>query len=332
MAGLVAAWNASTLTNAALATAVDADPDIVITVDSGSAGIPMTVTLAASGTGAITKVSTTANKGPNDYNTVENWTLGAVPVADTDVRISGTVDILYGLDQSGTEIDDFIVENYSGTIGGTDGAYLQISMGDNVFSYRSSGRGYIDLGASAVTTIAPIVHATGSAPTLGYSLALKATGAAVWVFNGGHIGFGIEADDTTSECTTFNTTNTNLTIGRSVKNRSAADITTVNQTAGTLKSYSNIATLNLTDNGVARIEQGGIISTTANVFSGIIRPNGSGVYVAAVIYPDGQLVNDEDSQAKTFTNLAVHPGATVKDPQGQITFTNPWTWPAGVNI
>ncbi len=152
VAGLVAAWNASTLTNAAIATAVDADPYIAITVDSGSAGIPMTVTLAASGTGAITKVSTTANKGPNDYNTVENWTLGAVPAATNNVRLQGTVDILYGLDQSGTEIYDFIVENYSGTIGGTDGAYLQVDLADDkVFAYRSSGRGYIDIGTSDLT-------------------------------------------------------------------------------------------------------------------------------------------------------------------------------------
>lgn len=92
------------------------------------------------------------------------------PNANDNVYIRGAVSIV-GSDQSGTELDDFIVlPGFTGTLGTAD-SYLKIDMADaDRFEFTATGTCYIDLGDAAVS---PIVNRTASAANGQAGLYLK---------------------------------------------------------------------------------------------------------------------------------------------------------------
>lgn len=124
VAALVSTWNASTHPWATGITAVDASPDVVLT--SNTSGVDFTVTLNAPG-GAATfaLVETTANAGPNDWRTGDNWmdvsdnSIGTIPGAADNVFIGENApNISYGLDQSAITINSLhIPATWTGKLG-----------------------------------------------------------------------------------------------------------------------------------------------------------------------------------------------------------------------
>ncbi len=112
--------------------------DLVVTATAKVAGVPFYLTEATfeSGGGAAdqqtyAQATTTANSGPNDWNAGANWSGGSKPGAQEDVIIAGTnVDIKYGLNQSGVDIDSLsIAPSYGGEIGDSvNKYYLQINV------------------------------------------------------------------------------------------------------------------------------------------------------------------------------------------------------------
>lgn len=102
-------------------------------------GKPFKITVATfeSGGGAadlqtFVQATTTANKGPEDVNTPENWSLGTVAVAADDIGVmrnsnGKSYDMRYGLDQSALSIKSFRKsDTYEGNIGDSEnGFYLQ---------------------------------------------------------------------------------------------------------------------------------------------------------------------------------------------------------------
>lgn len=133
-AGLAAAWNAlsgTTYPEFAELTASNTTNTFKLTADT--AGKPMgTITLsttesnggAADGqtidaTNPSTGTTSTANKGPNDWNSPMNWSGGVVPVDADDIVIEDSdVDILYGLDQSSIQPTSLTIKHsYTGKIG-----------------------------------------------------------------------------------------------------------------------------------------------------------------------------------------------------------------------
>lgn len=102
IAGIVAAWNASTHYLCTPITASDnASTTVKLTADS--AGVPFYVASTISA-GTFTRAATTANSGPYDFNTALNWSGGVVPgyAADEVIYIEGAT-ILYGLDQTASK-------------------------------------------------------------------------------------------------------------------------------------------------------------------------------------------------------------------------------------
>ncbi len=164
VAGLVAAWEASTSTACTGVTAADASPDITLTADVAGVGFQTvtTATTEAGGGAADAQtisqpVVTTKNEGPSDYSSVDNWSLAAIPVNTDDVYIEGAFTILYGFDQSTVELDSF---NPSGAQIGTDPAdgwrpvplQVRAPKGDIGYHY----------GPSAVTQKVPVILDFGS--------------------------------------------------------------------------------------------------------------------------------------------------------------------------
>lgn len=93
--------------------------------------------------------TTTANSGPNDYNTLNNWVESdgtapsAVPASNDEVFFStGTHDVLYGLDQSGVNLKQFrVTSGYQGAIGQAD-IPLRVDVSnetDSVLPYLALG-------------------------------------------------------------------------------------------------------------------------------------------------------------------------------------------------
>ncbi|KKN18571.1 hypothetical protein LCGC14_0954360 [marine sediment metagenome] len=122
VAGLVSLWNASSAPEIAEVDATDNSPDITLTMDTGNEGIPFTVTSSevTGGDGVVgDQVDTTANSGPNCWDTAANWSLGAVPVATNDVVFeNSSISCLYGLSQSGATLASLIqFQTFTGTIG-----------------------------------------------------------------------------------------------------------------------------------------------------------------------------------------------------------------------
>lgn len=123
---------------------VDSD---TVTMTANVAGRPFYPSKTDSGTSTSVLSTTTANAGPNDWNTAANWSGSAVPVDEDLVNFTdGSFDVLYGLDQSAVELRQLTVASgYRGNIG-TATAPLKIdtdpTSGSGSESLELAGSGY----------------------------------------------------------------------------------------------------------------------------------------------------------------------------------------------
>jgi hypothetical protein len=285
-----------------------------ITLTATQAGVPFTiassVTGGGSGTiGAVTAV--TANSGPNTYGLAENWFGGVAPTGTDDVVIPpGSPSILYGLDQSGTSLVDFRVEDgYGGTLGGTDGGYLKITASTDV-DLEGHGRYWIDFAASSTPTIT--IRNSGRASPGVFPVKLKGTDIDTVHIQNGVVGFGVEGDDTTSQCTNFliGTNNGNLTIGRNVASN-AGGAYVVNMWGGVLRDMSSNAISTLTMvNGQATIDAGAV--TTVNLYGGRMVSNTTSTITTLNIYGGvADFVQSRVARTVTTVNLDPRRGGTA---------------------
>jgi hypothetical protein len=262
--GLVAAWAADKYA-ASLATASGTDTPVVLT--AVTAGVPFNVALTASGDDTAAKTVTTANQGPNDYNSYMNWYEGAVPVANDNVFITGSNAISYGLDQSSVELDDFIVMPGCTATIGTANAYLRIDMADaDRFEFNGTGRSYIDVGTAAIT---PIILNSAAVASGQMGLALKGSAIATLDLRKGHVRLVTAAVTTIRQ--TYMTTQASDT---TLEAASDCTLTTYTKTGGT-GTLECAATTVTNDAGTLTLEGSGAYTTvTAN--GGTVYPKASG--------------------------------------------------------
>lgn len=135
VAGLVAAWNASTHYLCTPVTAADVSTTH-LTLTADSAGVPFYVAAAATNVGGgvnnqtLTRAASTANSGPYDFATAANWDTGAVPGASAlQSIIIEDATILYGLNRTAAAESPYYVEINNSQISqnpstGRDPAYL----------------------------------------------------------------------------------------------------------------------------------------------------------------------------------------------------------------
>ncbi len=99
--------------------------DITATAKTSGRPFTLAVIYTTASTGTYADVATTASLGPNDINTVANFSTGSKPVADDEVTCNnGSYDILYGLDQSGVDLQSFKrTKDYKGQIGDPVGGF-----------------------------------------------------------------------------------------------------------------------------------------------------------------------------------------------------------------
>lgn len=311
-------------------TAVLVSSTVVIT--AATSGIPMTITTventAGDGTCAIT--NTTVCTGPNFWNNANNWDTGSVPVnADTVYIDNSAVSIQYGLAQSAVTLTALHIGlNYTGEIGlpktNTSGGYpeyradyLAISA-TNLFIGRGTGLGSarikIDLGSVAGTIE---VFATGQSAESSSleALLIKGTSITGLEVHDGSVGVAPFAAETS--------TITTLRVARgAVQTYLGATVTTANITDGQLVMQLAPTTLNQNGGTCTINGTGGV--TTANVRSGTLFYNSSGTITTLNLSEMGNGTFDcsGDISPRTITTTTAYAGASFRDPQQTVTYTN----------
>ena len=108
-------------------------------------------------------------------------------------------------------------------------------------------------------------------------------------------------------------------------------LATVTQSGGQLTTQSAITALNKKQNSGDCNHLAGAL-TTLNGDGGTLYYRSPGTLGTANVGKDCTLDFSRDPQARTVTNCNVQAGATIKDPNETVTWTNGWVFPAGVGL
>lgn len=314
-----------------------------VTLTADTAGVPFycSVTTTETGGGAaddqtFARAASTANSGPYDYNTSANWSLAAVPVATNDVVFeNGSVNCLYGLDQSSVDLESFsVAKSYTGYIGQaiyplkvrTDEAYIGYHYGAG--SPTGSGRINLDFGSAEAVTVN--VYASSSSPAETYLETVRIKSAhASSVLNvfSGIVGVATNYDGETATFATINVQyDANLGSTCKVNVGEGTTLTTFNSTGGTHTIQCAATTINVDGGTVTKSGAGAI--TTINNNSGTVNLGGSGtvgtlsIGDTASCYPyssgtitTANIIGTADFRksnvARTITNCNVYSGAKI---------------------
>lgn len=322
--------------------------DTVTGTGNGS-GAPFTAASSVTGgTGTIGAVTeATAPVSPHHYDHADNWSGNTVPTTnDTVVVPAGTVPILWGLDQSGTAINDFFLEEgYTGYIGlNPHRFHVSTSSEVSQAEYRES---FLTLDVDRIEirgepSRCNIDNANASASTcqiLNTGSASKDVGfpAVDYVCNhasselhisGAPGGVGAGAKRATDACTLGTISFTPNSAQASFVGRRLT-ITNWYQRGGTatLEAAANI-TLAEVNAGTLTTLGSGWLFTTMDVFGGTWRPMHQGstnvIATTLTVWEGGVVDFNRDRDAKTVTTIKLYPSSAIHI-DAHVTFTN-FTW------
>lgn len=348
---IVTTWNALSATSYpefAQITASRSSNTLLLTMKSAYIGTPVSCTIATRDVGGAADLQTidgattstgtdsTANSGPNVWNIASNWAEAAVPVDADDIVIDrGSIDILWGLEQSAVEPTSLAIKNsYTGKIGlptrNSGGfaehrtTYLEIgpvtlNIGDGV----GSGSGRLKINCQSDQTIMN-VYGTGASVEAGvHALSWKGTHASNVVnVYGGDVGVATFSGETAVIATLRQT-------GGVLECSSGVTLTTINKLAGTLTTNSAATTVT-NDGGDATLRTGA--HTTINANGGTVNYNSTGTITTLTINNDCVADFSGSNQAVTVTSTTVNDNGQLFDPSDRITFTNPIAWKGRLRV
>lgn len=340
VAGLVAAWNASTLAEMTPVTAADANPTLTLTADT--AGIPFVVTTSEVVAGTVgggevgDPAATVASAGPNDWSTAANWDGSVVPINADIVIIENTDDnITYGLGQSAVTLDELhIKHSFTGALGlieiNANGyeeyleTYLEISS-TLVFIGQGDGggSGRIKLDVGAVQSTINIYNSGSPTDTDLKAIMWKGINAFNVVnITKGSFGAAILGGET-SAIATFKigyASESRINTDSDVLAGSGMTLADIDMQGGTVEINSNSTTIDQTNGNLTIM--GTATVTTANVDGGNCYYRTNGTCTTLNLAGDGVFDCRRDMRARTITNFVIYKGATIYDPFKTITYTN----------
>lgn len=298
---------------------------VILTHDT--AGVPFTATVSenTAGTGTLAIADTITAQGPNYWNSADNWSGATVPVdGDTVVISSGSVDILYGLNQTSVSLATLRIEQgYTGKIGlphrNANGyneyrtTYLTLGdVGDAqamtvyVGSGEGAGSGRIKIdNGDAQTTL--VVYNTGNPVETGVpSLLFKGTHASnAATVNKGSVGFAVLGDETAASTAVLTTLSVGYTTNpagdSTVRCGLGCALTTVDQSGGKLEINSAATTITKTG-GDLTLAGNGVTVTTLNERGGTTYVTGTTTITTANLSNAGVLDYSRDMRSKTIAN------------------------------
>ena len=273
------------------------------------------------------------------WNTAGNWT-GGVPVANDDVVIGGSSDrAIDAYDASGVAINSFVVEpGYSQTIG-TATAALQISVTGSSpthIEFHGTGFAYVDLSGTVGTPLLT-VYDTAAASVGGYGLQLAGTSMGTVSVLKGDVGIGVDRSDITTEFTILSvgyvgskSTDSTVTIGRSVTDTSGGNINEIRSLGGTIVNLSTagLALLNVLDTDYWHYGASGTVVAANLMGASNAYVYGTATWTTTTLYGTSSYYH-RDNYARTHTNVTMHSGTSWYDPQFKITYSNAISVPGG---
>lgn len=237
-----------------------------------------------------------ANDG--NYSTSSNWSTGAVPTTSDDVFFTAdyNADVTAGLDQSGTTINKFTVDGYTGKLG-SKAAYLQIDPSAAV-SFRGTGQSYLDMGNANVDMSVDQTASTSAGAAGLYILNSNLNTLSV---TAGTIGFALNAGES-STVGTIKLTGGTVLIGDS------ATVSTITMLGGSVTTDSSVTTLNIFGGSFESNKTAAI--TTLNGDGGTVIHNATGTITTANIR--GVFLDlNQSLNARTITTLAPSAGGSI---------------------
>lgn len=315
------------------------DGSTVLTLTANTAGTPYTLTSSrvTASTGTIADATTTANGSKNDWNNVDNWDTGVVPVnGDAVIFQNNDVSVKFGLNQSAVTLASLTTrQSYTGEIGLPEtnaegsisydeyrGTFLQIAtaiveqgQGDG------TGSGRIKIDSGTTSPVAITVTNTGSAVDTDLGAFIwKGTGANVdFVIREGSVGLGVLEADTAvidqldivdATVIHFQGTVANIFINGTGSLDITGDITggLTLKGAGTADVRGLIpgaGTGFVLEQGTINVSSPTDVLITLTIFGGAIADFSKALGVI------------------TVTNeVSLHPGGSLLDPLGNMVFTN----------
>lgn len=319
-----------------------------ITATSDTAGKPIptiTLTETGAGTGSVTDFSeTTANSGPNCWDTAENWSEGSVPAASDVVIVENSdVPILYGLSDAGNTKTSLTVNANCGS-----NFYIglpEVNEDDPDNTYEEDRTTYLTIDCTTINI--GIGDGNGSQrikidsgtieTTLNVyktSTSRKETGVPCLLWKGTHtdndinvtrgdLGVAVFASETAN----FETMKVGwydnpsgdalVYLGSGVTHKAGG---TIDQTGGVITSWSNVITVSLV--GGEFWVRGSATATTISVDEGTCYYASSGTLTTLNVSQGGTFDFRRDNQARTVTNCNRYEGGAIYDPLKTVTWTN----------
>ncbi len=309
----------------------------VVTLTRDAPGEPfvMVVTESVSGDETATEATATVATGPNFYDNVDNWSLGAIPVVAADETgddvffDDSAVSVLHGLDQShaSNHVPSITVgRNYTGEFGLPKqnaggyveyrGDYLQLSA-TTVTIGRGDGSGSSQLKLdTGVQQTAITVESTGSPPF----------GLEAFLWKGTHASNTLEVHDGTVGVAAFGgevaTILTLLNTAGEVRVGSGTGtITTVTNQSGNIEIHSTVVTMN-NASGTILFGGSGTI-TTLNLEGGTLNYQSSGLLATANVggaLRGATLDFSGDNSGRTINNCNLLLNGRIVDPLQTVTY------------
>lgn len=347
---IVTAFNNSTVPEfAEITAAVTSGGALTLTADTPGRPFTITVSTTESNLGAADAqtfgtAATTANAGPNNWDTASNWSGGAVPVGADDVIIeAATSDILYGLAQSAVTLTSLTIKaSYTGKIGlpkvNAEGSgsyfeyradYLAISATTcTIGEGPGNGSPRIKINFGTVQTAVTVFNSASGAETGLGALILKGTHASntISVFKG-----SVSVAPFASEVATFLTILQGFVTNRAGDSwmhfSSGCTLGTLTQDGGYMQTDAAIVTLLTIRDGVHEHKAGAMASLV--LLAGTCYYGGTGTITVAQVGSGagvGILDFSKDMRARTVTAIDIYKGSEIRDPAATV------TWTAGIDV
>lgn len=302
------------------------DTKCIITADSEGVPFYLTVETTEAGGGAaddqtFVRSASTANKGPNDINTAENWDSQAVPVSTDSIIVPDSdYSILYGLDFQSILLAAFTVEVRKKTafIIGQKNSFFKIDA--DTVKYHSVGRSWLDIDNMAADMEITACGKSGTDGQFGLNLIGVNAGMDIQAKLGSGQSLGLAAQ--AGESCTFVELKV---VGGIVYVGSDTGLTHIEASGGAaVYSKEDLDTLLTVWNAAVHVLEG----TPAEVIgreSAVIYIYATGTHSQFHLYERAKLDFTKDKRAKTVTNCDIYSEQVqVKDPDGVVTWTNGW--------
>jgi len=334
VAGLVAAWNASTEPEAMEITATDTTTEVTLTADT--AGKPFTVTLTETdGGGADTQTftlaTTQANKSPNDVNDGDNWSDGSVPGASDTIHIQhSAVSLLWNLEAlSAVTVTNLTVhDTFTGQIGlpekNTDSTeyneyretYLKLSITN--LEVRGANATRLKFNVGTVQTAVDVFGTGSSVDTNVPTMLFQGTHVSnTMSVQKGNVGIAFNGGETATVATLKAGWESSAANDVIMVCGVGTTLTTIDQSNGTLTTNSAVTTMNKA--GGTWTHYDGAV-TTINNDAGTIYYRSDGTITT--LNNRGVFDLSRDNRARTITNTNLFAGASLIDTAKTITFSN----------